>query len=261
MTQSTTLILILMAAQSFAAGSTNEAWNAYLAGNFGQVEFLVADAINDTLLSEKELAQYYIALGCSDAMRGRNAGATTVFELALTLDPTIKLTASDLPPPVWKLYEPVRKRIPEYNNQEELSIDSVRYEKVIIQDTIKQFVPIYRDKSTIAKSFICPGWGHLSEDRPRGYLFAGIGMVAVSGWIASAIITDNYRSDYLAARDPDDVSRKYSKYNDFYRLTWGIATVSVVNYLYTQIDLLGKPPPISLDLSNNAFEISLSLKL
>ena len=96
---------------SLMAGPANEAWEAYLAGNFKLVEGIFNESIADTGLTKEEQARLYLALGCSDAMRDRNAIAATSFETALNLDQKLNLTASDLPPPVWRVFHPIQDRI------------------------------------------------------------------------------------------------------------------------------------------------------
>ena len=101
------LLFVVILSVPALSGPAEEAWEAYLAGDFETVEAIVTESVADTSIDIKAHARLYLVLGCSDAMRGRDRTAAAEFEQALILDPTIKLTAADIPPPVWRVFKTV----------------------------------------------------------------------------------------------------------------------------------------------------------
>ncbi len=259
------ILLTLFFLNSGYANQPDEAWKAYLAGDFEKVWEIVTEAFTDTSLSNTELAALFLALGCSDAMIGRPASASAAFEHALTLDPTISLTSDDLPPPVWEVFAPLQQRASNLNRNTIIFPSfSDNLELNPIPDTIRVPSPVFKSKSSTAKSLLFPGWGHLSENKKRGYLFLGIETIALTGFIFAAIRTQEVRNEYLNAREIPLINSKYSDYNKSYQLTWGLGITALTCYLYTQFDFFSsKPPPeISYFRSDHGVsEIGLSFKL
>ena len=255
------LLNILVSVSLHAAGPADEAWEAYLVGDFDRVEQLVIEAEGSGSADTTQLARLYLTLGCADAIQGKDSVAVTSFEIALDLDPSIELSPSELPPPVWKIYESVRNRIPLPTSEtvkrrlenrattgaEPAAADTPPTATRI--DTAYIFKPVYRQPSAAVKSLVFPGWGHLTEGRRKGYIFAGIEAVAVTGLVVSALETSRNRDDYLAARDPAEIDAGYDSYNRSYRMTWGFAVVTAMVYLAAQVDFFSSSPPVPVSLS------------
>ena len=246
----TALSLLILFAVELNAEPGDEAWEAYLAGDFNRVEQLVINSKTDANLDSTQRARLYLALGCADALRGRDATAEKAFENALSFNPHLKLSASDLPPPVWKLFQPIKDRFalkPSYLLPDKIPKDTVRIVEFKF-DTTYIPEPHFRSSSVTLKSLIFPGWGHLAEGRRRGYLFAGVEAIVVSGLIISVVETSRTRENYLSARDPVEMKDKYDAYNRSYQITWGLVFLAVTNYLVAQIDFFTAPPPVHLSL-------------
>lgn len=242
-------------------GQSGEAWNAYLAGNFDKVEQLLKGAVEDSSLSDAQLARYYLALGCSDAMRNRSTSATTAFERALDLDPAIKLTSSDIPPPVWQLFEPVRNRMPYTKAPPEITDELREQIRGSAVDTVRITDTIYLKRSAVVNSLIFPGWGHLKEGNGKGWMFAGSEAVLIAGWVTSSILTSNARKDYMDSRTAEDISAKYDDYNSYYRLSAGFAAAAVINYVYCQVDFFRSTHPPQFSQSDSFTRLTWSFNL
>jgi len=257
--------LVLFNAITFAslyAGPAEEAWEAYLAGDFDRVEQLVIEVASAETIDSTQLSGLYFALGCSDAILGRDSAAVTSFEIALSLDPSIDLSPVDLPPPVWKVYKPVRDRIlqrrSEKVDRQSTLTDSSRRADLPYEehaeiptriDTAFIVKPVYRASSATLKSLVFPGWGHITEGKRKGYVFAGIEAVAVTGLIISALDANRARDDYLKARTPVEIADRYDSYNRSYQLTWGLAVIVAATYLIAQVDFFNSQPPCPISLS------------
>ncbi|MDP8237726.1 MAG: hypothetical protein P9X24_01435 [Candidatus Hatepunaea meridiana] len=273
-----TIPLLILISQSVNANPSEEAWEAYLAGDFDRVEQLVITARSDQSLSPEQRATLYMALGCADAMRGRDAAAITSFEMALLLDSSIKLSPADLPPPVWKLFKPAADRISQNRSDiasqlsesenPKASVDEPPEKQdrdipseVVITDTITVVEPLHRKSSATIKSLVYPGWGHLAEDNRKGLIYAGIEAAAITCSIIFAIDASNARDDYMAVRDPEIISDRYNSYNRSYQLTWSFAALAAATYLTAQFDFFTTPPPVKLTTPINSHPLFLSVAI
>ncbi len=257
--------LISLLATCLIAGPAEQAWDAYLAGNFKLVETIFNESISDTSLTPQEQARLYLALGCSDAIRNRNAIAAHSFETALIIDKKMHLTASDLPPPVWKVFNPIQEKVRNQpateSNKPALQSGS---ELPLPRDTVKVYVEKRRDRMITLKSLVLPGWGHIAEGKSKGYLFAGSELALASGLVWAVVKTGQARRDYLDSQSESDISRNYNRYNNYYRLFWGLGFAFVVTYLGIQYDFFTSPLPISLSFNENTHHnrsISLTFRI
>jgi len=255
---------LLLLTISLSAGSpADSAWNAYLTGDFDRVETIVFDALKDSTLSNRQIARLYLALGCADAFRKRDAAATAEFEAALTLDPKINLTESDLPPPVWKLFAPVRKRIPfdtPLPPRDTLANRREQPEKVVVRsDTLWVHQPVYHESGSVVRSLILPGWGHLQEGQSRGWLFMAGSALLTAGWVTAGLQEQNARDDYLSARDPSDIQTTYDSYNQWTKVRQGFMYLTIAGYLVSQWDFFSNPPDLTLDPSRQTIGVSWKL--
>ena len=130
-------------------------------------------------------------------------------------------------------------------------------------DTLLIVEQLIHEPSATLKSLVFPGWGHLSEGRKSGFLYAGIEAAALTGLLISALAADRTRDDYLAARSEPDISDRYSTYNRYYQLSWGFALIAVSNYLIAQADFFTSLPPHDAvnALNSNVFSVTLALKM
>ncbi|NQT34553.1 hypothetical protein HQ587_05140 [bacterium] len=261
-----TILSLILIASSLRAGPAEEAWEAYLAGDFELVERIVIKAKDDIDLDSTQLGKLHLALGCSQAMRGMDAAAMTSFEMALLFDRSIDLSPTDLPPPVWKLFKPVHDRMLLYASTlptgVEITDPKFSDERLRI-DTLLIVEPLIHEPSATLKSLVFPGWGHLSEGRNSGFLFTGIEAAALTGLLISTLAADRARDDYLTARSEPEISDRYSTYNRYYQLSWGFALIAISNYLIAQVDFFTTSPPNNAinALNSNDFSITLALKM
>lgn len=237
------------------AGPAEEAWNAFLSGDFNRVAQIVSATERDTSLTAGERARLYFALGCGEAMRGREAPARGAFRLALSLDATLSYAEAELPPPVWKLYSPLQEAVSRLSGDLLLPASPTRQsvspladgsDKPTARDTVRITLPVMHSRWAVAQSLLCPGWGHLSEGNRRGYWFAGAEALLVLGWGAAARASRDAEDDYLKARSAADLSRTYERYNDRHRLAWGLGLAAAGVYLVAQWDFFTMSPPSSV---------------
>jgi len=239
------------------AGPADEAWNAWLTGDFDLVARIAETSGGNLSLPQAERAKIYLALGCSEAMRNRNEAAGVAFYRALELDSTLRPSQEELPPPAWILFSTASQKFAYRIGQESV-------EEVLVQhgDKVSTATGYGWQRSSVAKSLIFPGLGHVSRGERRGYWIAGAEACLVGGWILSAAASSSARGEYLKTRDNNELSDKYSKYNTYYRMSWGFGLSAVALYIGAQYDFFTTIPPIRLGVSlEERPTVSLSLTL
>ncbi len=237
------LLLVPLLVQNASAGPVEDAWDAYLSGNFSRVEQIAERALAGNSAEDTSKALIYMALGCSYAMRQMEFPAKEAFRNALNLNPDLEYTAADLPPPVWRIFKPVQDK---FKNEKKPSLigSPEETETKIPQDTVRISVPYSHSRKSVIKSILFPGWGQISEHDKNGYLFAGVEVLLIGGFTASVIMAGEKREEYMKAEEPAEISRKYDAYNDFYRLCWGLGIAAALNYMVAQYDFFANPPAI-----------------
>ena len=242
-----------------------DAWNAYLIGDFTKVEKIVSSSLKATDLPDSNRSMLYFTLGCSDAMQGRDVSAIYAFEQAFYIDPALSMKSSDLPPPVWELFNPIQERVAAERASGMIITDQLIRDEIVHEpDTLRIYLPVLRDRNTILKSFGFPGWGHLTEGRKAGLVYGSIETIAVIGFVYSMVKTRAERDDYMGETNVDRIQSEYDDYNLYYNLSWGFGLATVVIYIATQIDFFSGMPPTSLSFESTlpgSSMLQLSIKL
>jgi hypothetical protein len=252
------LVLVLLPCRAFA-GSAEEAWNAYLAGDFQHVFQIVSRDGNDSNLTLPERARLYFTLGCSKAMQGMDTAATVAFRRAFSLDPKFGCSEEEVPPPVWKLFKPVRDSVLSAQIPLERHANSPSTPPVTLRtDTLRIATIFSHSRASTIKSLAFPGWGHISEGNRRGYLITGAETLLLVGWGASALASGKARTDYIKARDKSVISDRYNTYNKYYHLSWGLGAAAVALYLGAQFDFFSAPPRFQLSVFNEAHGMAIA---
>jgi len=227
------------------ADIADDAWLAYLAGDFSRVAQIVQTGIPDSSLTSNQKAKLYFTLGCSQAMQGKDFAAADAFRIAFTYNPDLKHSSMELPPPVWRVFKPIQD-----STQAKLTFDVKRVTestgiKVRI-DTVRVIETLYHKPQAVFRSLAYPGWGHLYEGDKSGYSYTIGETVLLAGFITSLQLTADAREKYSEARTPSDIDKYYSRYNLRYKLSWGLGTAAACFYLFNQWDFFSNPPAITI---------------
>ncbi len=257
----TFLILALVVPTIARADAAEEVWDAYLAGDFARVAQLVQSAISDTALEAGKKAHLYFTFGCSNAMQGNNAAAAEAFKLAFAMNPRLHYESLELPPPVWKIFKSIQDSV---QSQQQINLKPIpeTAAKTTRIDTVRIVEPLYHGRSTVIRSLAFPGWGHLHEGSRRGYKYIIGESILLASLAYSLQMTWEARDDYSRSRSAADVERYYARYNNRYRISWGLGASAVALYLFAQWDLFSHPPAITVRSSQSgALELGLHLPL
>ncbi len=255
------IIVVLFIPVIGLADVTDDAWLAYLAGDFNHVAHIVQAGLSDTSLTSDQKAKLSFTLGCSHAMQNRDFAADDAFRIAFSFNPTLTHSSMELPPPVWRIFKPIQD-----SAQAKLTVDVKRVtESTGIKtriDTLRVFEPVYHEKATIIRSLAFPGWGHLYVGNRRGYRYVIGEAILLGGFAYSIKRLGDAHEDYSNARNSSDIAKYYSDYNLQYKTSWGLGAMVVGFYLFSQWDLFSHPPAISISSANpGCLQIGFNLRM
>jgi len=236
------------------AGPAEESWNAWLTGDFERVSSLADTRGSDTTISVSARALIYMALGCSEAMRGRSSVSADAFRVALQLDPRLDYTADELPPPVWAVFKKER----------DASRLAIRLQPQPIQgrhDTVKVATPIYRSRDDVMFSLVAPGYGQIRDGHKWGYAVLGSEICLAAGWAIAANQTSHARRSYLRASGSTEIQSTYHRYNRDYQVSTGLGVAVVLLYIGAQYDYFSRPPPLLITLSCGQSDLKVGVAL
>jgi hypothetical protein len=93
-------------------------------------------------------------------------------------------------------------------------------------------------RSTITRSLLFPGLGHLYLNNSTGWYFiTGAGLTVMSS-VYFALRTADKRSEYLEQREPAEIAAKYDEYNSSYKMRNISLILFGTIWLYSQIEIL-----------------------
>ncbi|MBM3328497.1 MAG: hypothetical protein FJY67_03355 [Calditrichaeota bacterium] len=242
-------LLALALAATCTAGPGDDAWQAFLSGDFTAVEKIARQVeLSDTTTSI-ERGRVYFALASVEAMRGREVVAMLAMRQALLYYPGMVHRQSDLPPPVWRLYSTARS--------EQSTVDTSGITRL---DSLSIPPAKSHQQPGAWRSLILPGWGHIYEGDYRGYWYGAATVSLAIGAIIASQEASSAREDYLKSRDEGIINSRYESYNERFKIAWAFGSVAVISYLATQVDFFIRRGN-SVDLMGIRQGSSSSLKL
>jgi len=249
MTLGTLIFALYIAMLPDMDGDVAIVWNTYQLGDFRGVSQQVSTLAYSPEISDYDRAILWLTLGCSEAMLGNLKLAAEAFIQSMEYQSDLGITSSDLPPPVWAVYQQVKhdfnieidkvKAKPNMDNEHPDIINEVAEKPPMerIQDMAN--IADYSAKPSAPKSIIFPGWGQWSDGRRSGKYIIVTELALITGYIAASIQTKKAKDEYLKARVPAIIEVKYDKYNNLSRLSKALAIASVGTYLLAQFDYFG----------------------
>jgi len=118
------------------------------------------------------------------------------------------------------------------------------------------FNSIQNQKSSIVRSFLFPGWGHLySGNQTKGAIISSAAIINLGAMIYSIMHTNALDKNYINESDETLISSRYNSYNQSYKIRNILISTFALIYTYAQVDFLfldgNNLPQIKLGLSEN----------
>lgn len=231
------LFVLLMFAEAGLANPGQDAWNAYLAGDFKKTAAIAQKFGSDSSLTPVERAEIYFALAFGQVITGDSLDASFSLRAGFSLDRTREYTSDDLPPKVWRFYiehRPTIQSSPIASPPVEPTGDLTG----ITRDSLPRSpaLPYRLSTSAVTRSLLLPGWGHLTEG-DRGGALITIGSLALAGgWIWSELHLRKSNQSYMDASQASTARTRYRDYRSAYQIAWAFRITSLAYYLAAQYD-------------------------
>ncbi|MFH1197391.1 MAG: hypothetical protein V1720_16955 [bacterium] len=94
-------------------------------------------------------------------------------------------------------------------------------------------------QSSILQSFLLPGLGHLTSNRPvEGWVLTSLSAINIGSLIYFVFDTNKKEDQYLSEPDPLFVQEKYNQYNSSYKIRNVLIASYIIIWTYSQLDML-----------------------
>lgn len=158
---------------------------------------------------------------------GQVDSAQAVFSRLLALDPNYRLDTQVASPKILQIFEEIRAELHQHAQPGPVTSMDANAEL----------------RNAYVKTLILPGWGHLARgQKVRGNLWLTGFLISGGTGLYLHSKTRSARSDYLAARQPDQIQKAYDRYNKFYRYRTGAWIATGAVWFLAQFDLIVFPP-------------------
>ncbi len=250
------LSIFLMASETSVFAQTGMSLFEQMIQAFQQIKYDKAEQLAKQITADYEsatlfeLLEAHKILGIIAFQRDMNREeAQRQFDLALSIDPNLKLDSLSFSPKTIEFFDAIKSRfLAEPDNSESEKAKVYRY---VIQ-------PDPRPAATL-RSMLVPGWGQLyKNDRSKGYALITATLVTTVATGIFHVLQNNTHTDYKNAVEPNAIEQKYDSYNRLYKLRNNAALLAGGAWLYAVFDaLIVKPKPgqrnfdISLDFKNH----------
>jgi hypothetical protein len=213
--------------------------NQFQSFNYSSVISIAEKLLQDiSRFSENELIEIYLLKGISHYSLKQNDEVKSCFYEILKLNRDYKIKPSRVSPKIINEFE--KSRI-EYDrdilNREPTVI--VKTDTLYRVDTL--FIEPHNDiySSTMIRSIILPGWGHLYAGyKSKGLIFTSASALTLGSMLYFIFDTNNKRSQYINELDPGLIDPKYDSYNTSYKIRNVLIVTYALIWIYSQLDIL-----------------------
>lgn len=216
--------------------------NDFKNGNIYDAEIKALQAIHSgELISTDDLLEAHKYLAFCYVAYGESAKAKKEFLQVLSINSNFRLDQSIYSPKITDIFD---EAVKEYTLLKSKSDEPGLRGK-------NSWVQLQAGK----KSLIFPGLGQIEKKQTiKGYAFAGGETISIIVLIYSQWQFMESHDEYLNAVSPDDIEKKYDKYNMFYKIRNFSAAGAVLIYTAGFIDALYYP----VNMENKAITVGLN---
>jgi len=234
--------------------------------NYDQLNYAVAEKEAVAALKEyqrfdpEQLVEIHRILGLIYFSENKPSKARLQFETALSLNPDLQLDAMFVSPKILEFFDEVKREWSLKQSADSIMLRPVRY--IVLQD---------RRPAAAVRSMILPGWGQMFKGQKRkGIVLTTAWSALVAGTVATHLLRQSARDDYLAETDRDKIESRFSTFNKYHKLRNNLFVAAVGVWLVSYVDALlsggEQPQPqeksllVSPDVSTGARRLRLQLR-
>jgi tetratricopeptide (TPR) repeat protein len=264
------IILLLSSLFLISNGTINAAANdslEILKDKFNSFEHVEVIKMSNSLLKNKdnfsssELIEIYRMKGISHYTLAEDEAAKRSFREILQIDPAFELNPSVTSPKIITFFNELKISYEEEIKQEPLVL--IKVDTVYVPQEVPMVVGIENYRSSISKSLILPGWGHLaSNEKTKGVILTGLSSLSAASFLYFLFDTNKKEKDYLNEKNGERILQKYDEYNFSYKMRNISIITFAVTWIYSQIDLLfftNYRPSFGIENEKVSFSVTISL--
>jgi hypothetical protein len=155
----------------------------------------------------------------------------------LKIDRHLELDTEKVSPKIVSLFNEVKNDFLQTVPEEQKTAD--KKSEVTGQINNNDLIKLDEQKSSIVRSFLFPGWGHLySGNTIKGTIISSAALINLGSMIYFIIDANSKEKKYLNETDGNNIAGRYDSYNSSYKTRNILITTFIILYAYTQIDLL-----------------------
>jgi hypothetical protein len=239
---------------------------------FQAFEYEKTIALADSLLlnrgglSKDNLLEIYRIKGISHFSLLQDLQSAESFINILKIDSSYVLDTAKTSPKIIAFFNKVNNDYHEEMAQEARlreQPDTVIIAKIIYDPEAES-----RVKNSVIRSLILPGWGHLySGNSAKGIILTLMGGITLASSVYFIIDSNTKEDEYISASGLEEITAKYDKYNDSYKMkNYSLIAFAAV-WLYAQMDLLffsqdiqkEEPAAHGLELTSSGMKLSFKI--
>lgn len=202
-------------------------------------------------LSPDELAVVHRYMAFSFFNLGDQDSARVHFLSLLSLQPDLELNPAETSPKIIDFFQQLREEFRSISQQD----NDRMFTKYVIAEDLRPGAAL--------RSAVIPGWGQLRKgQRGRAAVLGGgfwAGLIATG---AAYSKSQSLKDDYVAARDPAEISRLYDDYNSWHKTRQALTLATAIFWVINVVDAgWSNYPKPAFRASNSVVELSLSIPL
>jgi hypothetical protein len=198
--------------------------------------------LSDSLLSGKgtfnksELTEILMMKAVSHYVLAEEPQVRKCFIDMLKIDRHLEVDSEKVSPKIVSLFNDVKNDFIQTIPEEQKFIDN----KLTSQtNTDPLLIKIQDQKKSIIKSFLFPGWGHLSSNNiTKGVIFSSAALINLGSMIYFIIDANSKEKKYLSTTDEYNIKSSYDNYDRSYKTRNVLISSMICLYIYTQVDFL-----------------------
>ena len=188
--------------------------------------------------SEDELIEIYLLKGISHYSLKQPEEVKSCFYEILKLNSSYKIEPSRVSPKIINEFEKAKNEYDQIVSDRESTV-TVKTDTLYRVDTLLVGTDKEIYSSTMIRSIVLPGWGHLyAGHKTKGLVLTSVSAVTLGSMLYYIFDTNDKRSQYLNELDPDLIDQKYDDYNSSYKIRNALIAAYAIVWIYAQLDLL-----------------------
>ncbi len=248
-TQKLTFLILLIVFFNFpqaALAQTNgttllkEIQKAYNELDYTEAEIKARSALESYQdFTSSQLTEVHKILGLVYYSQNRPTESRRQFEVALSLNPELKLDPLFVSPKILEFYDQIKAEWQLSKQQNSDIQNQVRY--VLVNDP---------RPAAALRSMILPGWGQVYKgEKRKGLILSGLWGLGIAGSMITHFAGQDAEDKYLAETNPAQIGSRFNRFNKFHKLRNNLLLFSAGVWLFSYVDTILKNKPARFEPS------------